>query len=236
MSVLVVAALEVTRTGRTRFIVATCAGRGRGHLDTAAVRDRLLATGIVLSAVRDARRAVAVGLCISVAADHRVVRPALRSTSAPCCRSTMASRSGSRGLLTAPIDQTLLPASIWIDGTALVAGVVWLPLVLLAIVVIASSPFIRERVASVRPLLRNRRHRRRPLDRAGVPHPPIPQLPPRSAVRPRLDGCRLDPRAITTRQAALRTSSASSWSSSSPSGLPPSHPTSSASRVKRIAT
>ena len=43
-------------------------------------------------------------------------------------------------VVSAPIDQILLPALIWIDGTALVASIVWLPLVLLAVVVIASSP------------------------------------------------------------------------------------------------
>jgi hypothetical protein len=47
--------------------------------------------------------------------------------------------------VTAPIDQILLPALIWIDGTALVAGMVWLPLVALAVVVFGSSPLVRDR-------------------------------------------------------------------------------------------
>jgi hypothetical protein len=47
-------------------------------------------------------------------------------------------------VLTAPIDQVLLPGLIWIDGTALAAGVIWLPLVALAVVVAVSSPYLRD--------------------------------------------------------------------------------------------
>ena len=52
-------------------------------------------------------------------------------------------------VLTAPIDQILLPALIWIDGTALVAGLVWLPLVLLSAIVAWSSPLIRKRASAL---------------------------------------------------------------------------------------
>ncbi len=52
-------------------------------------------------------------------------------------------------VVTAPIDQILVPALVWIDGTALVAGLVWLPLVVLAAVVAASSPLIRERAPAL---------------------------------------------------------------------------------------
>jgi len=50
---------------------------------------------------------------------------------------------------TAPIDQVLLPAFFWLDGTALVAGVVWLPVVLAAALVIGSSPLLRERTSAL---------------------------------------------------------------------------------------
>jgi len=40
-------------------------------------------------------------------------------------------------VVTAPIDQVLLPALIWIDGTALEAGPIWLPAVALAAVGVA---------------------------------------------------------------------------------------------------
>ena len=47
-------------------------------------------------------------------------------------------------VVTAPIDQVLLPALIWIDGTALEAGPIWLPAVALAAIVAAASPLLRE--------------------------------------------------------------------------------------------
>jgi hypothetical protein len=53
-------------------------------------------------------------------------------------------------VITAPIDQIVLPGLLWIDGTALIAGAVWLPLVALAVFVGARSPFVRDwRTASV---------------------------------------------------------------------------------------
>ena len=96
--------------------------------------------------------------------------------------------------LTAPIDQILLPALLWIDGTALVAGIVWLPLVLLVVIVAASSPLIRRAGVGSHSLLRRGRDGPRALDRAGVRHSPLPQLPPRSAVHPRRDRGGVDPR------------------------------------------
>ena len=48
-------------------------------------------------------------------------------------------------LATAPIDQVLIPAFLWIDGTALVAGLVWLPLVVVLALIMGSSPLVRER-------------------------------------------------------------------------------------------
>src|SRR5262245_40259916 len=52
--------------------------------------------------------------------------------------------------MTAPIDQIALPGLLWIDGTALVAGAIWLPLVVVAVLVAARSPLVREwRTASV---------------------------------------------------------------------------------------
>jgi hypothetical protein len=58
-------------------------------------------------------------------------------------------RIGVPWVVTAPIDQVLLPAFFWLDGTALVAGVVWLPIVLAAALVIGSSPLLRERTSAL---------------------------------------------------------------------------------------
>jgi hypothetical protein len=43
-------------------------------------------------------------------------------------------------LVTAPLDFTVIPALIWIEGKAAVPGWIWLAPVLLALVVMASSP------------------------------------------------------------------------------------------------
>jgi hypothetical protein len=48
-------------------------------------------------------------------------------------------------VFTAPIDQILLPALIWIEGVVLLPGAIWLPLVLLAVLVMGSSPLLHER-------------------------------------------------------------------------------------------
>ncbi len=58
-------------------------------------------------------------------------------------------RIGLPWIVTAPIDQILLPALIWIDGTALVARLVWLPLVCAVIVVAAASPLLRVRSSAL---------------------------------------------------------------------------------------
>jgi hypothetical protein len=47
-------------------------------------------------------------------------------------------------VITAPVDQILLPGLLWIDGTALLAGPVWLPVILLVTLVCAYSPFLRK--------------------------------------------------------------------------------------------
>jgi hypothetical protein len=48
-------------------------------------------------------------------------------------------------IVTAPIDQVLLPALIWIEGRTIVAGASWLPFVVLAALVMGSSPLLRAR-------------------------------------------------------------------------------------------
>jgi hypothetical protein len=48
-------------------------------------------------------------------------------------------------LLTAPIDQILIPALIWIDGVVLFPGPRWLPVVAAALLLIGSSPLLHKR-------------------------------------------------------------------------------------------
>jgi hypothetical protein len=147
MSVALVSALEAARTRRTDVVVAFCAAGVLGTWTLPQLGIAFLATGLVLFGVRELRGRVAIGLVLSVAAIVAWYAPhlgAVRSSS----QIEDGVRIGFPWVLTAPIDQILLPALIWIDGTVIVAGAVWLPLVLLAAIVAASSPLLRERVSA----------------------------------------------------------------------------------------
>ena len=148
MSVLVVAALEASRTKRTWAVVVACAAGVVGTWTLPQLGIAFVATGAVLLAVRELRRRTLVGLCVSVGAIIAWYAPHLGEVRS-AAQIEDGVQIGFPWIVTAPIDQILLPALIWIDGTALVASIVWLPLVLLAVVVIASSPLIRERVPAL---------------------------------------------------------------------------------------
>ena len=148
MSVLIVAALEATRTGRSWAIVAMCAAGVAGTWTLPQFGFAFVATGVVLAIDRRVRIPAALGLVVSVAAIVAWYVPHSGNV-----QSAPGIEDGVRIVLpwvaTAPIDQILLPALLWIDGTALVAGLVWLPLVLAAAIVAASSPFLRERSSAL---------------------------------------------------------------------------------------
>jgi hypothetical protein len=148
MSVLVVAALEVDRGGRTSAIVAFCVAGLAGTMTLPQFGIAFLATGAVFLTVRALRRRMAIGLAASLVAIGAWYAPHIGQV-----RDASQIKDGVQienlWVVTAPIDQVLLPALIWIDGTALVAGVVWLPLVLLAALVAASSPLIRARTSAL---------------------------------------------------------------------------------------
>jgi hypothetical protein len=106
------------------------------------------ATAATLLLERRIRLAVAVGLVFSAVAIYAWYAPhssAVQSSS----QIPDGVQIGFPWVVAAPIDQVLLPALIWIDGTVLVAGFVWLPLVLLALVFIASSPLLRTRASAL---------------------------------------------------------------------------------------
>jgi hypothetical protein len=147
MSVVVVSALEAARSRRTDMVVAFCVAGVVGTWTLPQAGIAFLATGSALLAVRELRRPVAVGLILAAAAIIAWYAPhlgAVRSSS----QIEDGVKIGFPWVLTAPIDQILLPALLWIDGTVIVAGVVWLPLVLLAAIVAASSPLLRSRISA----------------------------------------------------------------------------------------
>ena len=144
MSVLVVAALEAERSGRTCTIVAFCAAGLVGTWTLPQFGIAFLATGAVLLTNRDLRHRAALGLGVSILSLGAWYAPHIGEVRA-AAQIEDGVQIDKLWLLTAPIDQVLIPALLWIDGTALVAGFLWLPLVLVAALIIGSSPLIRER-------------------------------------------------------------------------------------------
>ena len=148
MSVLVVAALEAERSGRTWAIVALCAAGLGGTATLPQFGIAFLATGVVLLAERALRQRMALGLAVTMALLVAWYAPHLGQVG-EASQIEDGVRIDTVWLVTAPIDQVLLPALLWIDGTVLVAGVVWLPLVLLAAFVMGSSPLARRRASAL---------------------------------------------------------------------------------------
>lgn len=142
MTVLIAAALDATRTGHIRFVVALCLAGVVGAWTLPQFGFAFVATGIAVAVKREIRYPVLIGMGVSVAAIYAWYAPhSSEVQSASQIQDGV--QIGFPWVLTAPIDQVLIPALIWIDGTALVAGVIWLPLVLLAAVVMGSSQLLR---------------------------------------------------------------------------------------------
>ena len=148
MSVLVVAALEATRTGRRWWVVALCIAGIVGTWTLPQFGFAFVATALVVALDRRVRIPTAIGLVVSIAAIAVWYAPHTGGVrGAPQIEDGV--QIAFPWVVTAPIDQILLPALLWIDGTALVAGLVWLPLVLLSAIVAWSSPLIRKRASAL---------------------------------------------------------------------------------------
>jgi hypothetical protein len=142
MAVVIVAALEALRTGRAWLVAAMCVAGVLGAWTLPQVALAFLPTSAVLVLDRRTRIPAAIGAVASallIAGFYAPHSGAVDNAS----QIPDGVQIGFPWMLTAPIDQILLPALIWIDGTALVAGVVWLPLVLLVAVIAAASPLVR---------------------------------------------------------------------------------------------
>lgn len=142
MSVLVVAGLEACRSRRTVALLAFCAGGIVGTMTLPQFGIAFIAAGAVLLGVGPLRRRLAGFLALSLVAVAAFYAPHLGQVR-DASRIEDGVQIDTFWLLTAPIDQILLPALIWIDGTALVAGAVWLPAVLASLLVMAYSPLAR---------------------------------------------------------------------------------------------
>jgi len=144
MSVLVVAGLEACRNGQTSMVVTFCVAGAVGTATLPQFGVAFVASGVALLATPALRRRVALGVAASLLATAAFYAPHLGQVRG-ASRIEDGVQIDTLWLVTASIDQILLPALIWIDGTALVAGVVWLPATLLAIFVMSRSPLARAR-------------------------------------------------------------------------------------------
>jgi hypothetical protein len=142
MSVVVVAALEALRTGRMWAVGAMWVAGLIGALTLPQVGIALVATATVLLSDRRTRLAAAVGLGVVATAAIAWYVPHSGGVHA-IAQFPDGVQIGFPWVVTAPVDQIVLPGLFWIDGTALIAGLIWLPLVLLVALVCAYSPFLR---------------------------------------------------------------------------------------------
>ena len=149
MGVMVIGALEAHRTGRRRAVIAMLAAGVVGTWTLPQFGFAFVPTGLVIAATNGPlRRWTIIGLTLSIAAILAWYAPHLgRVRDAPQIEDGV--QIGFPWVVSAPIDQVLLPALLWIDGTALVAGVVWIPVVLLAVLVMAASPLAHVRVSAM---------------------------------------------------------------------------------------
>ena len=147
MSIVVVGALEADRSGRSSWLFALFAGGVIGMWTVPNFTIAFFATAAVLLFKPELRRRVLAG---SAAAALAVV-----AWYAPHVGSVFANSGQGygvevdlAGLVTSPLDQILLPALLWYDGVVPAAPEVLVPVAVLAIVVMASSPLLGRNLAT----------------------------------------------------------------------------------------
>ena len=144
MAVLVVAALEATRFQRGWTIVAVCGAGVVGTWTLPHFGIAFAATGLVLLAKRDLRRPAAIGLTASFLACIAWYAPHLDDLMSSS-RQDYGARIDGAWVVTAPIDQILMPGLRWIDEVLVDPGLGSLVLVAALALLIGSSPLLRMR-------------------------------------------------------------------------------------------
>ncbi len=148
MSVLIVAALEADRSGRARVVALACTAGVVGTWTLPQFGIGFVATSSVLLADRKLRKPTLVGLLASGVAIAAWYAPHVGQVRA-ASQVEAGFRISTTWLITAPIDQILIPALVWIEGVALIPGAIWLPLVVLAVLIMGSSPLLRQRQSAL---------------------------------------------------------------------------------------
>ena len=141
MSVVVVAALELLRSGRAWAIVALCAGGVIGAWTLPHFTVAFLAIGAVLLAAGATRSKLAVGLGVSITAIAAFYSPHVDDI-LDSSRQEYAVELSTRWIVTAAIDQTLVPAFSLLSDDYLHPNLASLALVMLFAVVVAASPLL----------------------------------------------------------------------------------------------
>ena len=147
MAALTVAALEAQRTGRTALVAVFCAAGVVGTWTLPHFGVAFLATGLVLLANRALRRTVALGLAASCALTLVWYAPHLDDI-AEGSRQAYAAPIEGWWVVTAPIDQTLIPALRWVDETLLDPDLASLVVVVALALVLRSSPLLVTRASA----------------------------------------------------------------------------------------
>lgn len=148
MSVVVVAALELRRSRSPWAVAAFCAGGVAGTWTLPHFAVAFLSIGAVLLAIGVMRRQLMLGLGLSVAAIAAWYGPHLDDI-LDSSRQDYGVEISSRWLVTAPIDQTLVPAVSLLSDDYLHPNIASLALVALFAVVIAVSPLLRTRAPAL---------------------------------------------------------------------------------------
>ncbi len=144
MSVLLVAALEAARTPRDWHVVAFCSAGIVGTCTLPQFGIAFVVTGIPLMSDSRLRLRAVIGVGVALVAIAAWYAPHLGEVRG-ASRIEDGVQIGAFELVVAPFHHILIPALLWIDGTVVVASLVWLPFVLLCAVVVASSPLLDDR-------------------------------------------------------------------------------------------
>ena len=147
MSVVIVAALEADRTGRSSWLLAFFGGGVIGMWTVPNFTIAFFATAAVLLFDSELRSRILAGSAVAALALVAWYAPHLGSLFANSGQG-YGVEVGLTALVTSPVDQILLPALLWYDGVVPAEPRVLVPVALLAIVVMASSPLLGRNTAT----------------------------------------------------------------------------------------
>jgi hypothetical protein len=148
MSVMLVCALELRTTRSTWLVAGFCAAGLVGTTTLPNVGISFVALALVLLGDGVLRGRMALGTTVTVVLSAAWYAPHIDDI-LEGSRQTYGVEMRLAWLTTAPLDQILIPALIWIDGVVLVPEARWLPLVAAALLLLGASPLLRDRYTAL---------------------------------------------------------------------------------------